>query len=131
MQATIEIDLGPLADEWEAVAYRPPRRGERYAIASEKVVLSTVDGINGESYLIVRRKWAWPAGVKAAAMAMDADGQWWIHEHKPHVNRNCWDSEGDVMSCHAWAFDLPECGDWRQSLRENPNWRSDNGQKDT
>lgn len=121
MLAMIEIDLGPFADGFEPVGFRPPKRGENYIASDGHVNLASVDFRADELKLIVRRKWAWPAGVKAAAMAMDADGQWWIHEHKPHVNRNCWDSEGDVMSCHAWAFDLPECGDWRQSLRENPN----------
>lgn len=132
MLVTIEIDLGSLADEWEAVAYRPPGRGERYAIASEKVVLSTVDGINGESYLIVRRKWVWPSWLKARWYCEDGDGiQRCCKSTKPEAGEMTWRSD-NLLRIDPEFVDIPKIGgDWRQSLRENPNWRPDNGQKDT
>lgn len=56
MQVTIEIDLGPFADGFEPVGFRPPKKGENYIASNGHVNLACVDFREDELKLIVRRK---------------------------------------------------------------------------
>lgn len=121
-RVTIDVDLGPLASEWEVVAIRPAKTGEfimspgrQYAACT----LATCADVGPQ--VVVRRRWKWPAVLKCAAIAMDADGKWWAHEVAPEHVRGSWESVGEVAELRDWQIDLPDVDDWRESLRLNPN----------
>lgn len=127
MQVTIDIDLGPLAEEWEAVAWRPPKNGERFVKSYNLVVLTAFsDFTNEESRLIVRRKWVWPSWLKARWYCEDSDGvQRCCKRSKPDTGASSWYSD-DIVRVDPSLVDLPRIGgDWKQSLRENPNWKGE------
>ena len=131
MLATIEIDLNlPAAEIWEPIAWRLAKAGENYFL-NRQVRTAEVDHALGE-VIIVRRKWTWPSWLKARWYAEDADGSQWGYMQKPGMFSDRWETDGVTMARFDEWFEIPKIGgDWRQSLRENPNWRSDNGQKDT
>lgn len=130
MQATIEIDLGPLASEWEVVAVRLPKAREFFVNGCE--VDEAVFDFPDEPQIIVRRKWVFPSWLKARWYCEDSDGvQRCCKRIKPETGVESWYST-DICRVDPTLVDIPKIGgDWKQSLRENPNWRPDNGQKDT
>ena len=123
-RVTIDVDLGPLAAEWEVVAIRPAKTGEfimspgwnwKYATCTR------LDSASDGTQVVVRRRWKWPAGLTCAAIAMDADGKWWAYEVAPEHVRGSWESVGEVAELRDWQIDLPAVDDWRESLRLNPH----------
>lgn len=130
MLATIEIDLGPVADEWEPIAYRKAKDREFFyfggSIFNDKAERPRHDVI------IVRRKWVWPSWLKARWYAESEGGASYCGDGVdiPQPSGKTW-LMSNWREIPRW-IDIPKIGgDWRQSLRENPNWRSGNGQKDT
>lgn len=123
MQATIEIDLGPLASDWEVVAVRPPKEGESYWYRDHAV--QSVDDWTSEPMIIVRRKWTWPSWLKARWYCEEADGRQFIgNKDEPRQFNDMWRARGLYFVDSAFV-DIPKIGgDWRQSLRENPNWKA-------
>ena len=119
-QVTIEVDLGPLADEWEVIAIRSVRVGDQYVSRCTSTVCKA-QGAYDDPHIIVRRHWKWPAGLTCAAIAMDADGKWWAYEVAPEHVRGSWESVGEVAELRDWQIDLPVVDDWRESLRLNPH----------
>lgn len=122
MQATIEIDLGPYSDQWEPVAYRKARDGECYfhggSVFNERAARPTCD------VLIVRRKWQFPSWLKARWYCEDLDGSQWAYEQEPGHGEEEWFASGALCRLDE-LIDIPKIGgDWRQSLRENPNWKA-------
>ena len=123
MQATIEIDLGPLASEWEAVAYRLPYPGDNWLTSSGVVRTASRQGeLPSIPCIILRRKWVWPSWLKARWYCEDGDGiQRCCKSTKPEAGEMTWRSD-NLLRIDPEFVDLPKIGgDWRQSLRENPN----------
>lgn len=129
VQATIEIDLGSHVDDWEPVAYRKPVDGECWYFGGS---VFTAQYIRPHcEVIIVRRKWVWPRWLKARWYCEDPDGAQLAYEQEPGRDEEDWFVSEDLCRLDK-LVDIPKIGgDWRQSLRENPNWRPDNGQKDT
>ena len=128
MKCEIDIDLGALADEWEPVAFRKPTDGDSFI------------GNDGEFFgpdrpvemrfgprLIVRSRWQWPEWLTAEWIARDYNGTWWAYAAEPRLDERYPDSwtgslgKRTVMFSELFAFSPPQCGDWRQSKRRNPN----------
>lgn len=123
MQATIEIDLGRLAEEWEAVAFRLPKKDEIFLIDGKRVERAASD-YQYVPQLIVRRKWTWPSWLKARWYAEDANGSQWAYEQMPVRDEVEWHASPPMCRLDEF-FDIPRIGgDWKQSMRENPNWKA-------
>lgn len=121
-RVTIDVDLGPLAAEWEVVAIRPVTTGESYlSVNWNTATVAQSLSASSAPHVIVRRRWKWPAGLKCAAIAMDEDGKWWAHEVAPKQCRGSWESVGEFAELSDWQIDLPVVDDWRESLRLNPH----------
>lgn len=123
MQATIEIDLGQFTSEWEVVAVRTPKEGEFYWYRDHAV--QSVDDWTSEPMIIVRRKWTFPSWLKARWYYECSNGVRFVSCSKPYIdNRQYW-VHTDAAIPLGEMFDIPKIGgDWRQSLRENPNWKA-------
>ena len=120
-QVTIEVDLGPLADEWEVIAIRSVRVGDQYVSRCTSTVCKA-QGAYDDPHIIVRRHWKWPAGLKCAAIAMDSDQTWWAYSSLPKHGVKHWRiAEGHNAQLFGWQIDLPVVDDWRESLRLNPH----------
>ena len=119
-QVTIEVDLGPLADEWEVIAIRSVRVGDQYVSRCTSTVCKA-QGAYDDPHIIVRRHWKWPAGLTCAAIAMDADGKWWAYETRPTLSGDEWRCVGGYVDLRDWQIDLPDVDDYRESLRLNPH----------
>ena len=132
MQVTIEIDMGSLAGEWEAIAYRLPCPGESWLTSGGVVRTAYGRGdVPIVPCIIVRRKWIWPSWLKARWYAEDKDGSQWGYMQKPELLSDRWETDGVTMARFDEWFEIPKIGgDWRQSLRENPNWRPINESND-
>ena len=121
MQATIEIDLGPLEAEWEAVAFRLPKKDEIILIDGKRVERATSD-YQYVPQLIVRRKWVWPSWLKARWYYENAGGAQFFSNNAPKLHTGYW-LHNDTTSIRG-MLDVPKIGgDWKLSLRENPNWK--------
>ena len=120
MQATIEIDLGQLANDWEVVRIGRPRKGEQ--VVSGHMVLTAERDWATDNAIIVRRKWQWPSWLKARWYCEDGEGiQRCCNSTKPEAGEMTWRSD-NLLRIDPEFVDLPKIGgDWRQSLRENPN----------
>lgn len=119
-QVTIDVDLGPLADEWEVIAIRSVRVGDQYVSRCTSTVCKAHDAYD-DPHIIVRPRWKWPAGLKCAAIAMDSDQMWWAYSSPPKQGGRAWITDDDVVQLFDWQVDLPHVSDWRESLRLNPN----------
>lgn len=123
MQATIDIDLGKFASEWEVVAVRTPKEGDFYWHRDHAV--QSVEDWTSEPMIIVRRKWVWPSWLKAWWYAEDADGTQWAFMQMPRHAGDRWLPTAGSSPRLDRFTDIPKIGgDWRQSLRENPNWKA-------
>ena len=121
-KVTIEVDLGPLAAEWEVVAIRPAKTGEFIMSPGRQYAACTLATCADVGpCVIVRRRWKWPAGLTCAAIAMDADGKWWAYETRPTLSGDEWRCVGGYVELRDWQIDLPDVDDYRESLRLNPH----------
>ena len=123
MKYEIDIDLGPLSDEWEPVAFRHPcHKGDAWVDTFGDV--ERIDkGICGPR-LIVRRRWHWPEWLTAEWIAMDFTGKWYGYANEPEIMGNgvmAWWGNGGVCNLSFTTFTPPPCTDWTQSKRRNPN----------
>lgn len=123
MQANIDIDLGPLSEEWEVTRIGKPKRGEHFVSGS--IVLPAERDWDSDNQIIVRRKWVFPSWLKARWYCEDSDGvQRCCKSTKPEPGEWAWRSD-KLLRIDAELVDLPKIGgDWKQSLRENPNWKA-------
>lgn len=81
--------------------------------------------------VIVRRKWEWPAWLKAKWLFCDGYGHWFAVccGNRPVYDkaRDAWvcnfGYSGPVLDlqCGCIDFTPPQCDDWKTSLRRNPN----------
>ena len=117
MKCEIDINLGPLADEWEPVGFRHCESDENYVVDGR-----IYRGPTKSDRLVVRRRWQWPEWLTAEWIAMDKDGTWFASNEVPEIN-NCIYEVDDSVSLdeNLIAWTPPPCTDWRQSKRRNPN----------
>lgn len=126
---TIEVDLGEIEQDWEAMAFRVPKSGDMCLDAAGRLY-KAVDGMAFlNPRLIVRRKFVWPSHIDAAAICMDKSGDWWIYETMPEKLssfRSCDESccVLDLMpaTCRMLGIELPDNHDWTVPLI-NPNYK--------
>lgn len=128
-KVTIDVDLGELEKDWEAVAWRVPRSGEFFINRSEHV--QQCDEVELKySRIIVRRKFVWPSWCKAAAICKDKHSGWWMYETMPTQYDVSWSGGA---SCEVLALNtvtqkmlgiaLPENHDWTVPI-VNPNYKA-------
>ena len=123
MKYEIEIDLGPLADEWEPVAFRIPIRGEQYVSQSGCVGLFE-HGVFTAPRLIVRRRWIWPEWLTAEWYCEGRDGKQYTSTFEPlqcsGIDASGWLGNGTMRDVTGIIALQRIGGDWRQSKRRNP-----------
>ena len=124
-QITIEVDI---PDGYEATGeFRCPNVGE-YWIYDHCLPACGLGFVLPHSpRLILRKTWQWPEWLKAPWIAMDKNGEWYAYKEQPDL-MDCfvtWQSSGPsslvLIDCLLFDFTPPECTDWKQSLRKNPN----------
>jgi len=129
-KVTIDVDLGELEKDWEAVAWRVPRSGEFFINRSEHV--QQCDEVELKySRIIVRRKVVWPSSlVNVAAMCRDQHGAWWAYRNMPPRGKNswqgCWGNPVillDSDACEILGITLPTEWDWTVPI-VNPNYKA-------
>lgn len=121
---TIEVDI---PDGYEATGeFRLPDESRECWLSNFSAVCEPHDGratVHGPR-LILRKKWQWPEWIKLPYIAMQPNGDWYGFSDKPSFQDGFrWDGHGFVylLSPDYFDFTPPECTDWRQSLRKNPN----------
>lgn len=122
MKIEIDVDLGPYAEEWEAVAFRKPLKGECFITdAGHPHVWGDQQHTNPR--LIIQRKWKWPEWLKAEWIVKFAIGGWVATNEEPLLTAGDYWSWGRYAPIYLDVFDFtpPPCTDWRQSKRRNPN----------
>ncbi len=129
-KVTIDVDLGELEKDWEAVAWRVPRSGEFFINRSEHV--QQCDEVELKySRIIVRRKVVWPSSlVNVAAMCRDQTGVWYAYRTMPPRGKHSWQGclgnsviplDSDV--CEMLGITLPTEWDWTVPI-VNPNYKA-------
>lgn len=129
MRVEIEVELGELAKDWEAVAIRPPRDGDEFLNSSGEINRCQRDDWS-HPRLIVRRKIPWPpALVNVAAICKDRNGDWWAYRETPTKGTHAWLSNGesvmwlDDAAIEMLGFTLPAEWDWTVPI-VNPNYKA-------
>ena len=100
---------------------RAPKKGEWYLDLSGKPYQA--DHSFTIPYIIVRPIWQWPVWLKCRWIARCSDGMIALGRcDLPIEGREYWCSKigCDYVSASSLDLNLPE-GDWRKSLRMNPN----------
>lgn len=121
MKCEIEIDLGVIADEWEPVAFREGRVGE-FAHSYDGQI-HQLSAATQAKYMILRRKWKWPAWLTAEWIFLSPNGRWFATDKDPVSRTASWECLG-VIACLTsgmFEFSPPPCDDWKTSKRRNPN----------
>lgn len=134
-KATIDVDLGELEKDWEAVAWRVPRSGEFFINRPEHV--QQCDEVELKySRIIVRRKVVWPSSlVNVAAICKDRNGDWWAYRETPTKGTHAWLSNGesvmwlDDAAIEMLGFTLPAEWDWQTPIL-NPSKQASEGASD-
>lgn len=135
MRVEIEVELGELAKDWEAVAIRPPRDGDEFLNSSGEINRCQRDEWS-HPRLIVRRKIPWPpALVNVAAICKDRNGDWWAYRETPTKGTHAWLSNGesvmwlDDAAIEMLGFTLPAEWDWQTPIL-NPSKQASEGASD-
>lgn len=135
MKVEIEVELGELAKDWEAVAIRPPRDGDEFLNSSGEINRCQRDDWS-HPRLIVRRKIPWPpALVNVAAICKDRNGDWWAYRETPTKGTHAWRSNGesvmwlDDAAIEMLGFTLPAEWDWQTPIL-NPSKQASEGASD-
>lgn len=135
MKVEIEVELGELAKDWEAVAIRPPRDGDEFLNSSGEINRCQRDDWS-HPRLIVRRKIPWPpALVNVAAICKDRNGDWWAYRETPTKGTHAWLSNGesvmwlDDAAIEMLGFTLPAEWDWQTPIL-NPSKQASEGASD-
>lgn len=126
-QITIEVDI---PDGYEATGeFRLPDESRECWLSNFSAVCEPHGGratVHGPR-LILRKKWQWPDWLKAPWIAMDKNGEWYAYKEQPDLMDGfvTWQSSGPashtLIDSGMFDFTPPECTDWKQSLRKNPN----------
>ncbi len=136
MRVEIEVELGELAKDWEAVAIRPPRDGDEFLNSSGEINRCQRDDWS-HPRLIVRRKIPWPpALVNVAAICRDRNGDWWSYRKMPTKGTHSWMVTSgiavmllDSETCEMLGITLPTEWDWTVPIL-NPNKQASEGASD-
>ncbi len=136
-KVTIDVELGELAKDWEPVAFRVPKLGDRYVDARVKDLVVFLDvETEKRPRLIVRRKIVWPpALVNVAAICKDRNGDWWAYRETPTKGTHAWLSNGesvmwlDDAAIEMLGFILPAEWDWQTPIL-NPSKQASEGASD-
>ena len=123
MKCEIDIDLGPLADEWEPVAFRKPKEGERYLSVEYELPTEALFDFETKLHLIVRRRWKWPEWLTAEWIFCNCHETWFATNSDPiQVNTGFQSVNAVAITTNNYfQFTPPHCTDWTQSKRRNPN----------
>ena len=118
MKCEIDIDLGPLADEWEPVAFRHCESDDNYVVDGQ-----IYRGPTNSDRLIVRRRWKWPEWLTAEWIFCNCHETWFATNSDPVRGNAGFQSVNAVAitSNNYFQFTHPPCTDWTQSKRRNPN----------
>lgn len=115
-----------IPDGWELACeeMRVPREGENYLACG--AVAPPPNGTSLFPRVIVRRKWTWPAWLKARWLFCDRSGAWIANSgaERPRSGDGFWYFNWGAQTASVceelFDFTPPPCDDWRLSLRENP-----------
>ena len=103
-------------DPGRVVAFRPPKRGEKFLTNGGDIQVATTDW---DTCRLIIDDWQWPEGLTAAAMVMLPDGRWVETSRVPTIQDDDWWDHGEYVEAQH-SFVPPPCDDWRKSLRINP-----------
>ncbi len=111
---------------WEAVAYRCPKKGESYMLATGRIGTASVD-YSYRKYIVVRKAWEWPKWLLAPWIAMDKSGAWWSFFDEPVLSdgKSYWRYDLPIKlicsphSRNHYDFTPPPCDDWKESKLRN------------
>ena len=121
VQVTVEIPEGyELADS----RMRQVRCRETFLNRRSEVETWREPSNSSCIFLIVRKAWQWPEWLQARFIAMDESGYWYAYDSPTCDGKSHWRGRVSVPllpSC--LDFTPPPCDDWKDSLRENPNWK--------
>lgn len=119
VKCEIDIDLGPLADELEPVAFRAPKFNDLW-IGIGGVICG---GPLTDPRLIVRRRWKWPEWLTAEWIFCNCHETWFATNSDPiQVNTGFQSVNAVAITTNSYfQFTPPHCTDWTQSKRRNPN----------
>lgn len=129
-KVTIDVDLGELEKDWEAVAFRVPKEGDWCVDAYGNLHDVSCDDSFRNPRLIVRRKFVWPSWCKAAAICRDQTGVWYAYRTMPPRGKHSW--QGclgnsvillDSDACEMLGITLPTEWDWTVPI-VNPNYKA-------
>lgn len=115
-----------IAANWEPTnEFRQPGIGDHY-LTSGRDGITVGEGWYNADRHIVRRRFVWPAWLLCRYVVWHADGGAWGANSRDMVDQimmNHFPGECIDLSC----VDVGPCptADWRESLRENPNWKGD------
>lgn len=127
-KVTIDVELGELEKEWDAVAIRVPKVGDDF-VNSNGEVNRCQNTDWKQPRLIVRRKIVWPSWCKGAAICKDMDGLVYAYSAMPSRGGSSWLSCGcDVQQLKPRLVDfkLPDDHNWTIPIL-NPNYKEPSG----
>ena len=136
MKCEIDIDLGPLADEWEPVAFRVPACGEMFVTQEGNTYVMALSSPSTNAIkhrLILRRRFCFPDWLTFRYLVWDADGTVSGWDELPDNNEREWynDESGPPLMLFNATTEIAESlgvafpgGDWKTRIEENPNWKA-------
>jgi len=113
-------------NEYEATGeYRAPNKGDWHLWGRTTPSIACRDMVG--DYIILRRKWTWPAWLKGWGIAMDANGTCYAFATKPELSIYTWHPDEDG-AFFRWYPEMlgppPPITDWTQPVL-NPNYKGD------
>jgi hypothetical protein len=124
----VEISVD-IPDGYDYVDFRVPYPGDLYIVDGD-VRERKCDASIGFPCPIVKKGWKWPEWLKAAYIAMDANGDWYAYNEIPERSTSVWFFENSYdhdeicfLGADLIRFDPPPCDDWQKSLRANPAYK--------
>jgi len=126
--AYVEVEI---PEGWEIACnqIRAPKYGEWFIDPSgiHNILRASSDYHINCKYVIVRQVFRWPEWLTANYIAMDESGIWYGYAKKPSKIASSWLPQQSTPYVRLTPNTLtnfvpPECSDWAQSLRRNPNY---------
>ena len=124
MKVQVEIP-DSVAAEWEVVGYRSVNNGE-WVLNSKGEPIQLVNDLEAP-WLVLVRKWQWPAGFEGvAAMARTPGGGIVAYSSIPRPDCDGWGFDHKASHIADWMhpnLNFPRPDRWQDSLRINPNFK--------
>lgn len=100
-------------------------RGEEFVQPDGELGRWIYGDVSGCPYLIVRPAWQWPEWLKCRYIVYTIRGKWLATNFLPRLHNSAWHADGVFVELSPAILDFttPPCDDFRESLRENPNWK--------